>query len=191
MRLFDRLVKPMCLVKADKISRCCERFVKGRTLDFGAGRCYIARELKERYNADITCLDIDNKLNETKMKLVVYDGKIIPFRSNIFDTVLIVYVLHHCTDPIESLKECIRVCRNGGRIIIFEDVGMTIQTYFMDWIANKLHNVKAPLNFKKRKDWLSLFNNLGLEVEHVEDGVERQIFYPFVGHSMFVLKVKK
>ncbi|MBI4153742.1 class I SAM-dependent methyltransferase, partial [Candidatus Woesearchaeota archaeon] len=143
MELFNRLVRPLCLCKAGKIADHSGEFVKGRVLDVGAGRCLIAKELADRYGADITCIDISD-LNETDLPMIVYDGKKIPFGNNKFDTVLIVYVLHHCEDPVKVLKECVRVCRGGGRIIIFEDTGLNLPTYVFDWIGNKLHHVEAP-----------------------------------------------
>lgn len=180
----------MAFCKAKKISDHCGRFVRGKTLDFGAGRCLIAKKLKEQFNANIECLDVDD-LNETDMKLIVYDGKKIPFKNNTFDTVLIVYVLHHCPDPEESLKEIRRVCKKNGRVIVFEDFGFTVFVKAMDILVNKLHGVKTPLHFKKRDEWMKIFSKLDMELERMENKVEKQIFYPFVEHSMFVLRVRK
>lgn len=190
MNLFSRLVRPLCLCKARKIGHHCGRHVKGKVLDVGAGRCLIAKELQENYNAKVTCIDVDD-LNETGIPLIVYDGRKIPFSGNKFDTVLLVYVLHHCEDPVAVLEECKRVCKNNGKIIVFEDFGFIWFTYFMDIVANRLHDVATPLNFKSKKEWKRLFRSLGLEIAYSEDGVEKQFFYPFVEHTMLVLKVKK
>ncbi len=190
MKIFSRIVRPLCLQKARKIGLHCGKYIKGKVLDVGAGRCYIAKELHDKYNADVTGIDIDD-LNETGMKLIVYDGKRIPFGNSRFGTVLLVYVLHHCEYPEKVLKECIRVCKNGGRIIIFEDFGFILVSAFLDILANRMHNVDTPLNFKSHDEWKRVFNSLDLEIERVESGVERQWFYPFVEHKMFVLKVKK
>lgn len=190
MKLFNRVVRPLCLCKAGKIADHCERFIGGKVLDMGAGRCYIARELQQRCNADVTCIDVAD-LNETDMNLTVYDGKKLPYKSNAFDTALLVYVLHHCEDPLATLEECKRVIKGDGKIIIFEDFGFILFNYVLDWISNKLHNVRAPLNFKSREGWMDAFGTLGLELVSMESGVERQWFYPFVEHTMFVLRVKK
>lgn len=190
MSIFKRLVRPLCLCKAREIGKHCGKFVRGNVLDVGAGRCLIAKELQENYNVKVTCIDVSD-LNETDMKLILYDGKKIPFRNNEFDTVLLVYVLHHCDNPLNVLKECRRICRIGGRIIIFEDFGFLLFTKFLDILANKMHNVKTPMNFKSREEWKRIFNNLNLKIDYIENGVEKQVFYPFVEHTMFVLKVKK
>ncbi|MBI2578449.1 MAG: class I SAM-dependent methyltransferase [Candidatus Aenigmarchaeota archaeon] len=190
MNLFSTLVKPLCLCKAKKIGKHCGPYVNGRVLDVGSGRCLIAKELQENYNVRMTCIDVDD-LNETSLPLIVYDGKKIPFGGGRFDTVLLVYVLHHCEDPVAVLKECRRVCKNGGKIIIFEDFGFIWLTYFMDIVANRLHNVATPLNFRSRKEWEKTFRRLGFSLIYSEDGVEKQVFYPFVEHTMFVLRVRK
>ena len=190
MKIFNKLVRPLCLQKAKKITSHCGKYVKGNVLDVGAGRCYIARELKEKYKIKPTCIDVDD-LNETDLKLIVYDGKRIPYKNNKFDTVLLVYVLHHCENPINVLKECKRVCKKNGKIIIFEDFGFIFLTYIMDWIANKMHNVDAPLNFKSYDEWMKIFEALNLRLLYCEDSVEKQFFYPFVEHKMYVLRVNK
>ena len=190
MKISNRLVKPLCLCKSRKIAERCGNFLSGRIIDVGAGRCYIAKELKSKYSKDITCVDIDD-LNETDMKLAVYDGKKLPHRNNSFDTALLVYVLHHCENPVETLKDVARVVKKGGKIIIFEDFGFILFTHALDWLSNKMHNVDAPLHFKKYNEWVSLFKDLNLEIIDIRHGVERQVFYPFAEHKMFVLKVKK
>ncbi len=188
MKPVNRLIKTTFLLKAKKVSFECKRFLGKDILDLGAGRCYIAREIKNKNDVNITCLDIDD-LNETDMKLNLYNGKKLPYSNNSFDTVLIVYVLHHCTDIISTLKEAVRVSRKN--IIIFEDFGKSIFLHPMDYISNKLHNVEAPLNFKTEKQWISLFRKLDLKVKVIRRGVEKQVFYPFVKHTMFVLEVDK
>lgn len=190
MKLFNKIVRPLCFCKARKIADHCGRFVAGKVLDVGAGRCYIAKEIKTRFNLDVACVDVDN-LNETDLKLDIYDGKRLPYKSGKFDTVLLVYVLHHCENPVEVLKECARVAKKGGKVIVFEDFGFILATYALDWISNKLHNVKAPLNFKSELEWKDVFRSVGLELVHTDHGVERQFFYPFTEHKMFVLKVRK
>ena len=190
MKIFNRFVKPLCRCKARKIADHCRKFLQGKIIDVGAGRCYIAEEIQTRYNSDISCIDIAD-LNETNMHLTVYDGKRIPYKNSEFDTALLVYVLHHCEDPVRTLKECIRVVKRNGKIIIFEDFGFVFVTYALDWISNKLHNVAAPLHFKTEEEWKSIFSSLGLKIIHIEHGVERQFFYPFTEHKMFVLEVEK
>lgn len=182
---FELLIKPLLLVKARKISNDCKEFLKGNVLDIGAGRCYIAREIQSKNKAKVTCLDVKD-LSQTDIKVIVYDGKYFPFKSNQFDSALIAYVLHHCEEPLAVLKEAIRVCT--GNIVIFEDTKPSIITNAMDFLSNKLRHVETPFKFRTEKEWLNIFKKLNLKTVAVKHNVEREWFYPFVEHTMFVVR---
>lgn len=185
MSLFETAIRPLLLTKAKKISECCKKFLKGRVLDIGAGRCYIAEEMKRRNNVDVACLDVKD-LSQTDVEVVVYGGKKIPFKDNEFDTALIAYVLHHCEDPIKVLKEAKRVTK--GSIIIFEDTKPSGFVNMMDFFSNKLRGVKTPFKFRTEKEWATIFKKLNLKIVAVKHNVEREWFYPFVEHTMIVVR---
>lgn len=178
------LVKKLSLIKANKINNHCKDFIQGNLLDVGAGRCYIAKTIKEKNSIDVQCVDVQDK-NRTDLKLTVYNGKKLPFKNNQFGTILLAYVLHHCDDPEGILKECVKVAKN--RLIIFEDTDPSLFTKGIDYLFNTIRGVKAPLNFKTKAQWLKLFKDLKLKILKVEKGVEKEWFYPFVEHTMFVL----
>lgn len=185
MRTFELLIKPLLLAKARKVDLCCKGFLKGKVLDVGAGRCYIAKEIQSRNNAKITCLDVKN-LSQSGMKVIVYDGKKFPFKNNEFDTALIAYVLHHCDEPLKVLKEAARATK--GNIVIFEDTKPSHFTNFMDFMSNKLRGVQTPFKFKTEKEWMEIFKKLNLKTVAVKRNVEREWFYPFVEHTMIVVR---
>lgn len=184
MSLFEILIRPLLLAKAKKIDELCGKFLKGKVLDFGAGRCYIAEEL-EKSNLDVTCLDVKN-LSQTRKKVVVYNGKKIPFKSNKFDTALIAYVLHHCEDPSNMLEEVARVTK--GNIVIFEDTKPNALVNIMDFLSNKLRGVETPFKFMTENQWIAVFKKLNLRVIAAKHNVEREWFYPFVEHTMIVVR---
>lgn len=179
------LLKPLFLAKAGKVCEACHEFAGGKLIDIGAGRCYIARELQKKEGVKATCVDVAN-LNETGLKLVVYDGKKLPFKENAFDTALIAYVLHHCDNQLDILKEAARVCK--GNIIIFEDTKVAPITKVMDFLANTFRGIETPFLFHDERRWLEIFKGLDMEVVAVKRGVEKEWFYPFVEHTMFVVK---
>ncbi|HEY64501.1 MAG TPA: methyltransferase domain-containing protein [Caldilineae bacterium] len=47
----------------------------------------------------------------------------LPFPDNAFDLVTCAYGLHHFEDAAAAIREMMRVCRPGGRILIYEPVG--------------------------------------------------------------------
>jgi len=182
------MLKPLYLTKARKVRKACDAFVEGKLIDIGAGRCYIARELQKKKGVRATCVDVAN-LNKTDLKLIIYDGNKLPFKDNSFDTALIAYVLHHCDNQIEILKEAARVCR--GNIILFEDTKLSALTKAMDFLANTFRGIKTPFLFHDEKGWLAIFKRLDLEVVSVKHRVEKEWFYPGVEHTMFVIRSKK
>jgi ubiquinone/menaquinone biosynthesis C-methylase UbiE len=185
MNLFESIIKPLLLIKSKKMNYYCKGFLKGKVLDIGSGRGYIAKELQTKNNVKVTCLDVNNR-GQTNLKVTVYNGEEIPFKENQFDTALIAYVLHHCEEPIKVLKEAVRVCK--GNIIIFEDTKPSPITNTMDFLSNKLRGVETPFKFRKEKEWIGIFKKLNLKIIKIKHNVEREWFYPFVEHTMFVVK---
>ncbi len=179
-------ISPLCRIKAEKVVSACSNWLQGKVVDVGAGRCYIAQKIQQDLGHQVYPVDIDD-LNETDMKLKIYNGRNLPFKKHSFDTALLVYVLHHCESPEDTLKECRRVAKK--RVIIFEDFGPVALTHIFDYIANKiLHKVESPLNFRSEDEWVKTFTRLGFKIVHVKHGVEKEWFYPFVSHTMFVLE---
>src|SRR3989338_10633379 len=108
IKIFHSMVQNICKNKAMKINNEISKFLSGKLLDVGAGRCYISKEIQSKNKGvDTTCIDITD-FNKTDLKLILYDGKNIPFKDNSFDNILLIYVLHHVDDPTAMLKECIR-----------------------------------------------------------------------------------
>jgi|TARA_B100002003_G_C14139221_1_gene547862 ubiquinone/menaquinone biosynthesis C-methylase UbiE len=184
--MLNKVYRKLCIHKAKKIHSECGKYILGKVLDVGSGRCYIAKEIsKTRKN--VQCLDVKD-LNLTDLPLKLYNGSKIPFKANSFDTVLVCYVLHHAENPIRLLKECLRVSRT--RIIIFEDHADSLLTKPLDTLFNKLHGVDTPLNFKNLSQWIEEFKKLNLKIIKIKRCVEKQWFYPGVEHILFVLDKK-
>ncbi len=174
--------------RAQAISQELNRFIKpGDTvLDLGAGNGHVANQVKARLGADITLLDIIDK-NKTDLPLILYEGKIVPFRDDSYDVVLLIYVLCDSLDPISLLKEAIRV--SNSKIIIFEDVYTNFLSYLsavmIGYLANFLLRIPNPLHLKKESDWLEVFGRPGVEVIS-QKTVRRNKLDP-VQHIFFVL----
>ncbi len=112
-----------------------------KLLDLGCGDGnsfrYVSKYIKNSTYMGIDVADkaIDiAKTNWSKFgaDFVCYDGKKIPFDDESFDVVFIACVLHHVPveDRTDLLKECHRVLKKDGMIIIFE------------------HNLKNPITKK-------------------------------------------
>ncbi len=186
-QVIKKFAKKLSIIKANKINSHCKDYLGKTVLDVGSGRGYIAETIYNQNDVKVEIVDVIDK-NKTSLKLTLYDGEKLPFKSNSFDTVLLIYVLHHCSKPIKVLKECLRVSKKN--VIIFEDADPTLFTKIMDYSFNTIRGVKAPLKFKKINEWIRLFKKMNLNIQKIERGVEKEWFYPFVEHTMFVVNKK-
>lgn len=105
--------------------RILKRYKKSnaRLLDLGCGLGLTLSIVAQEFPKSIGC-DIDEKalratriiLKEVgvKIPLVLYDGKILPFKDNSFDLVILIEVIEHVEDPELMLKEIKRVLRPDG-----------------------------------------------------------------------------
>ena len=109
-----------------------ERLVEKTTnfLDFGCGDGNTAKYFSKKYkDIDYVGIDVSEMSIEKACSLGLsgcefkaYDGETIPYEDNHFDTVFMACVLHHIQpkDRNGLLKECRRVLKPGGKLIIFE-----------------------------------------------------------------------
>lgn len=140
-------------------------------LDIGAGGGWTGELISKEKKVDMQLLDVED-FNRSKLPLALYNGKNIPFADNSFDTSLLLFVLHHCTEPLLVLKDAIRVTKK--RIIIYEDTYTSsfgrVLAGINDFISNfplfitNPMKMNMPYNYRKVPDWERVFENLGLKV---------------------------
>jgi len=155
--------------RARKIGRLLGKFVRkgDSVLDLGMGTGLVAERLQLGNDVNILGLDIHD-CNITDIPLVINDPKNLPFRSDQFDVVLLISVLHHASNFVYLLTEAKRICKRS--IIILEDVYSTeterIFIMFTDVISNCMGSLNMPFNFHREREWLVIFKKLGLELVH-------------------------
>lgn len=94
-----------------------------KILDVGCGTGTISKVLSDA-GADVHAIDFSRKsieyVNKTYPEIKAKHGTAldIKFPNNFFDIVLSIGVLHHTPDTYKGFKECIRVCKPNGQIII-------------------------------------------------------------------------
>ena len=96
----------------------------------------------------------------------MYDGELMPFSNNDFNTALLLTVLHHTPDPDAILREAARIAK---RIVIIEDV---YDNRFMEWVTkcfDSLMNLEFfghPHSNRSDAEWLETFERLDLRAVH-------------------------
>jgi ubiquinone/menaquinone biosynthesis C-methylase UbiE len=137
-----------------------------RILDIGSGSCEVAKILRDAgYN--IMPLDVVNKSFYPNVLPVLYDGKHLPFRDNSFDIVLLITVLHHIKQPVEILKEAVRV---APKIIVMEDLYRGIFQKYMTFAMDSLLNSEFfghPHTNMTKEQWEKVFQELNLKITDV------------------------
>lgn len=129
-------------------------------LDVGCGDGKIASSISKRTNSR-KILGIDILLrNDCKIPSLKFDGINLPFKTNTFDYILLIDVLHHTDYQKELLIECTRVSKNG--IILkdhkYENKFQYQILRFMDRVGNSRFDVNLPHNYLTANEWEYLFN---------------------------------
>jgi SAM-dependent methyltransferase len=98
----------------------------GDVLDVGSGDGAAASELAP-YCRSLTCVDTNARLIEAarerlrahaNVRAQVADAQALPFDDASFDAVLMFHTLTYAEHPARVLKECARVLRPGGRLVL-------------------------------------------------------------------------
>jgi len=134
-----------------------------KILDVGCGDGKIDSMIMEKADVNIEGIDILVR-GETYVPVKKFDGRVIPYSDNSFDTVIIIDVLHHTDDPKELLGEIKRVAK---RNIIIKDHtanGFMARSIlqFMDYVGNAHYGVRLPYNYMREKEWEKIFQELSL-----------------------------
>jgi len=166
-RIFRKVYKNA----AREMCKDCADFIlpNSKILDFGCGSGTVGKEFEIFFNGEILGVDIiDNRIED--MSFIKYDGGDLSFfKSDSFDTVLINFVLHHCKNPKELLKEIKRV--SSGTIVLYENLPEGLLSKVMCFLhgvsfAKLFQNNKEMGKFFTKSEWEDIFKELGLEVIH-------------------------
>lgn len=159
-------------------------FIKGgNLLSIGCGDGTIEHFLIKKLKCKITGLEV-TKYKESKIPVILFDGKKIPFRDKEFDSTLFIYSLHHTEDKndiIKMFEEAKRVTKK--EIIILDHSYYNLldkmMLYTWDYISNKIKNyeVKITFNFLKEEEWTRLFSKFNFSIALKSHPFFSSVFY--------------
>jgi ubiquinone/menaquinone biosynthesis C-methylase UbiE len=139
-------------------------------LDVGCGNGFIAHHLSAMLGRSVLGIDVGTA-TEAALEYRRFDGIHFPLADRSVDAVLLCYVLHHAQDIEAILNEVRRVLREGGRVIIYEDIPATWWDKGVCWVHNRQwKNRTGPCTFRNELEWRSTFESAGFEIIH-----ERQL----------------
>lgn len=161
-----------------------------RVLDVGCGNGFIAHHLKALLGAPVMGIDVA-KSTQAQINYQQYDGQTFPLNDNAVDAALFCYVLHHAQGVEEIFCELRRTLRDGGLLLVYED----IPEHWWDRIVCAIHNRKwrrrtGPCTFRGEREWYDTFASEGFELCYTRPLSRwRKIVHP-VSRRFFLLRLK-
>ena len=127
-----------------------------RALDFGAGDGWFAERLKQGGLArDVVAVDVMRRARSVH-EVMLYDGTHLPFDDRSFDLAYALDALHHCPDPLASLRELAR-CTRWALLLkdhVHQGSAGRAALAVLDEIGNRRFGVASPRNYQARWEWL-------------------------------------
>lgn len=163
-------------------------------LDLGSGTGRISRWLASRVGVRPTLADVVEFGNRVgPFPYVRLDDPLtLPFEDGSFDSVMMLFVLHHIErweDQERLVAEASRVARR--RLLVMEDTPRSrldrVLNVGWDWILNLRHGVPKPFTFRTAAGWSQVFGRTGLTVSHLETYRARWPTLMTYHHTLFVL----
>jgi SAM-dependent methyltransferase len=129
-----------------------------RLLDIGCGVgqvvATLTREGFEAHGVDVSAPNIERTRAFTD-RCLLYDGGRLPYPDNHFERVGALNVVEHVQDPEDFVREAVRVCAPGGRVVLSSPNFLR----FLGWrdyhprmrgLGNKWRNLQALLGRRRR-----------------------------------------
>lgn len=141
-------------------------------LDSGCGN---GKNMKINNNSQVIGFDFCEKsvniCKNKKLEVLSANTRIIPFRSNIYDYVISVAVLHHISENRQEIvNELIRVLKPGGTLFIQvwnnnvkknkKFIHIKDNDYFITWFVNKTIKLKRYYHLFEKDEFRSLFSSV-------------------------------
>lgn len=100
-----------------------KNFVKGVILDVGTGSGATLKHIKDykiKIGIDISKEMLKIARLKTNAYLILADAHFLPFKDEMFDTIILVFVYRNLEDRKTFLKEAYRLLKNKGKLLILE-----------------------------------------------------------------------
>ena len=164
--------------RAEAVFKQIRKYIKGDIVDIGCGDGRIGEMIAKNPEYSVKLCDVykHSHIPETGLVFKSIKSSKIPFKEQ-FDTVLLLTVLHHSNSPTDTLKEAIKVTKQGGRIIVIESV------YGVDGklLSNKREQTKYffKLSYEKQRLVNMFFDHFYNRCIHYNKNPSLKVNVPF------------
>ena len=150
-----------------------------KVLDIATGNGFLAFELADRVSEVIGC-DItrdmidtaevirdERKLNNVTFKMM--DAESLGFDDGFFDIVSCRFAFHHFTNPGKVMSEMVRVCKNGGTIVLVD--GLSSEDAVKSKYHNEIEQIRDPSHVRRypQSELEGMFRDAGLKIIHARN----------------------
>ncbi|RLG22566.1 hypothetical protein DRN77_05950 [Methanosarcinales archaeon] len=148
-------------------------------LDIATGNGFLAFEFAEKVSRVIGCdmtedmLDIAESIRkERKLDNVAFevmDAESLRFEDGSFDIVSCRFAFHHFTNPKKVISEMVRVCRNGGKIVLVD--GLSSEDPVKSEYHNRIEQIRDPSHVRlySRSELIKMLQDAGLRITHARE----------------------
>jgi len=162
---WEKMMKPVFHRAADLLKQCRRN---GRLLDVGAGFGFFLAEMKNRgweaVGVEISQKALDYARNV--LGLTIHPGPLekVDFPDNHFDAVTGFYVIEHLSHPMAFLRECQRILKPGGLLLLRYPHTTPIKNLLDSFgIKNRLYDLPAHLSDFSPKMIQQCLEGMGFE----------------------------
>ncbi len=109
-------------------------------LDVGCGVGDVTHRLAKYAGTLVVGVDITDYRRRGIRKndffdFILSDATVLPFKAHSFDRVCVFWTLHHVIEPLEVIRETVRVLKVGGELVILEDT-IASDASFRRWLTH-------------------------------------------------------
>ena len=126
---YDRLMRPLEKNSFIHIRSNLINQATGTVLEIGCGT---GINFQFYQNVEVTAIEPNEAMRSiafvralsahASIHVIEGSAEILPFKDNSFDTVVGTLVFCTIPDPIRAIREVVRVCKPGGKILLFEHI---------------------------------------------------------------------
>jgi ubiquinone/menaquinone biosynthesis C-methylase UbiE len=162
-----------------------------RALDVATGAGHmafaVAPHVAEVVASDLTpqMLDVAANLarekNLTHVRFELANAEALPFEAASFDLVTCRIAPHHFEDVNQFVRECARVLKPGGALVVVDNIAPEAAAQFVD----DFERTRDPshLHCLSSQGWAAAFAQAGVRLAHSESFQKRMVFAQWVAHQ--------